>query len=126
MKKNYIINMTKQTKIDITEEIKRLRLKILKDKLAKIKDNWKSVKTSTRNDVKNVAILVRHKEDALAAIGVLEELGLVDTSAGYKFDERVSVDVCIFPDESDNRRAIPKERVNKEGKLTIYFKYWIN
>jgi len=57
---------------------------------------------------------------------VLEELGLVDTSAGYKFDERVSVDVCIFPDESDNRRAIPKERVNKEGKLTIYFKYWIN
>jgi len=47
MKKNYIINMTKQTKIDITEEIKRLRLKILKDKLAKIKDNWKTVKTST-------------------------------------------------------------------------------
>jgi len=117
--------MTKQTKIDITEEIKRLRIKILKDKLAKIKEDWKRVATH-KNEVKTVAILVRHKEDALAAIGVLEELGLVDTSNGYKFDERVNVDVCMFPDESDVKRAIPKEKVNKEGKLTIYFKYWIN
>lgn len=107
----------------LSNEIKRLRLKILSDKLTRINSDWKS---KTGKDIKSIAIITRHKEDALIAIGVLEELGLVDTSAGYKFDERVSVDIHTFPDESDNMRAIPKERVNKEGKLTIYFKYWIN